>query len=247
LESIVVIARLALCIVLILLLNGGSASGQMLQGGVQHDVAMPPTPPNFREGGTFDANLKVDNILWYRIPNWLGGAFKTSTATVRNMSGAPMGSGVQMAHSKQVYGRQVDANGNLWEAELLPYVQKWGFFIGKDRQVVVQKTPVAMDEDHIVLKMHTYDLLLGPVGGFIIRSDQMDAIKTITRSKKGMHVHSDVMTYTSTGKPKMRYTHDYDGKRVSEFEAVANERGIDLKQSLSDFLERNGHPELVPR
>lgn len=241
-----VIEKLMILLITFFFLASDVALAQMLQGGVQHDEAMPPAPSNFREGGTFDANLKVDNILWYRIPNWLGGTFKTSTATVRNMSGAPIGSGVQIAHSKQVYGRQVDANGDLWEAELLPYVQKWGFFIGKDRQVVVQKTPLEMDENHIVLKMHTYDLLLGPVGGFIIRSDQMDAIKTITRSKKGMHVHSDVMTYTSAGRPKMRYTHDYDGKRVSNFEPVANERGVDLKQSLSDFLERNGHPELVP-
>ncbi len=228
------------------------AQADVLQGGIQHSEYLPQMPAQLQAGSAYqDAPMQTTSIKWYPLPTWLRGVYQSDFITnqvvqVYSSAAPPHQAYGKMKHTDS-YGLQLDNQGRLWNADLLPKVGKWeGAQV--EVQTTVEKDCVTSDDNQLIMHIHNYCVYLSPTKQQIVYAEQVDGFKTIKlQNKQGdLSIYDDIQEYDSNGQPLDRYIATSTMHRTKIFKPQDFENGIDLRASLAQYLTSTGHPELIP-
>ena len=140
------------------------AQADLLQAGIQHTEYLPQMPTQLQAGSTYQAEPKqTTSVKWYPLPTWLRGEYQSDFITNQVVqvysAAAPRRQGAGKMKHVESFGLQLDSQGRLWNADLLPKVSKWEG-AQEEVQTTVEKECLASDEKNLVMHIHNYCVFL---------------------------------------------------------------------------------------
>jgi hypothetical protein len=244
-----------------------SATANTLFGGVTHSEAVPavntryPIAPLSAEtpergaGGEKAAappshrTLQNPGLEWSQIPKWMAGTWvKQGDQTVRYTD---LRTGVTVPMNEWTedqmtvtWGNQVDSQGNIWQAHFIPWERDSrsnGKFL---RFIIIALKPEGFSSDQLVSRSHF--IVTEILGTQIVNSFQQESLNDYVLLPSGqIENHSSNRDFTDAGQPMRQ------GMLVSRFTKVApfapevTHNGIDMLNSLNDYLRAHNMSQLV--
>ena len=229
------------------------AQRTMLQGGVEHSETLEPIPNNLKSGANFNFNNLPPantNLIWYQIPNWLGGEWQRKYVTIIDSTQPKVDPpGRKYAKQKNRYGAQVDNNGDIWDCICLPRYRT----INNENQLANIQTyatkVIESNNEHVIKTAKAYEVYYDSYSNQIVKSLQYESITTITKiNPKKIKINSSTKFYTDNGQP---YAED---TRVSTYDKIDSYKpqnigpnGINLRSDFQAFLNKNNLLDLIPQ
>ncbi len=236
-----------------LLDNTVIAQRTMLQSGVEHSETLEPIPNNLKSGANFNFNNLPPantNLIWYQIPNWLGGEWQRKYVTIIDSTQPKVDPpGRKYAKQKNRYGAQVDNNGDIWDCICLPRYRT----IDNENQLANIQTyatkVIESNNEHVIKTAKAYEVYYDSYSNQIVKSLQYESITTITKiNLKKIKINSSTKFYTDNGQP---YAED---TRVSTYDKIDSYKpqnigpnGINLRSEFQAFLNKNNLLDLIPQ
>lgn len=220
---------------------------ETLQATVREDHVLPPT---LQAGQIYNrANLPQTRIVdWYRIPQWLAGVCQRDKIEY--------GYEGMDNRRQRVRGKQMAADGSVWDARVEPIVydisQDDGFEQTVQHVVMSKEEPLEIDNSHASFRC---------AGIFIICNARTGKIKRITSSEqtqtfKPIGPRSNVCDITNgcefdsfgvrikSQNPNSQEW--YVEKKMRPFRPLNRDGELDFKRSFVEFLKATGQADLIP-
>lgn len=186
-------------------------------------------------------------VQWFMIPNWMGGTWEKdgdlTTEETDLRSGRSSYKQVWTEnHLVSKWGHQLDSHGNVWHVNLLP-AERDGMSAGKQVRFLAvaqecERTSAAAD---LMTRTHYVVSESNAWSGQPIDTFQQESLNHYTLSPSGQLVNSSSnRVFSYQGQPVR------DGQLQSTFRKIANFTptesmgGINLRQSLADYLQSIG-------
>ncbi len=223
-----------------MLCSSAAAWADTLQGGVTQVEAV---APSLLPGAVYD-RAKIANRItnWYRIPVWLAGTRQRTE--IRSNAGV-----VKNVRSRE-RGRQLDADGHIWEASREP------IFYDIDRGELVSHTiltksePLLLTRRKVILRLGGTMVAAKKTGDVIVDVMQWEEIHTLTPGPNNTvdGLISETRNFDKNGKLTLLSTEPkyYTEYLVAEFQAIDKDNRFDYKKEFAEFLHKAGKDNLIP-
>jgi hypothetical protein len=258
-------------------LNANSSeSGHLLFGGVEKkatvlptvNVTLPASIPLIKQTAKLapvpdpvhnltaeqDALASGNNQIWFRIPPWLAGKWKTQDrqliAEVNYKTGKqnpphPLSFG----YCGEQFGLQQDKNGTCWQFEKVGTqpincrVDKKGM---AHFDVVESHKPLSSSDTQLVLKKVWRSVTMNPDTQEVINERRFESTLTFNRlDDSSMKVAEAFETFDAQGNPISKKVIETERVKVAPFQPVANFRGNDMRSLFSKYMNKNQMGDLV--
>jgi hypothetical protein len=254
--------------------NMPSAIATTLFGDVQHADTLPPENEALRalihrqpvnlvpqtamlaptiaplRGGV--ATLSQPAIEWFMIPRWMSGQWNKRgdmTLSVTNLLSGRQGlSNVWTNNDMTVqWGHQLDKAGNVWQANFIPS-ERDGTSDGElVRFVTVAQRCESSNPQQLVTRTHyVVTESLGRSAEVTSRFQQESLNDYVPISEREIENKSSNKMFHMDGQPYSVGVLESKFTKVAEFAPRDFERGINLRQSLSDYLHSQNMDNLIP-
>jgi hypothetical protein len=227
----------------------------VLRGSVSHSDTLAPVDPYLREGAVFDAGrlpkLEAGNV-WYRIPEWWAGHWRTESSTCYYARDLRTGFGHRqatemVARAEEDTGFQSDRMGDIWEYQHGPYVQHVDAGDHLVVQIVHLQEPVSVSDDRVVLRFQSINVSVDTLTRRIKATDQIESIQTYTpHGANTVRCVSSIKAFDSGGKAYWLQRNVSYKKRTAPYKPWNLYRGRDLRKLFRDYLIAQGREHLVP-
>lgn len=203
-------------------------------------------PQSLQEGSIFnESNLPEEHINgWYRIPRWFAGTTMRSKITLfLGLSGKSV--------RYRTRGKQLDANGRIWEARCEPVrydIERKSDIL---HTVLTEEEPIQIHRDRVVMRYRGLMIAERKRDGRITRTLQTEQIHTFVPNSDGS-IKARIWPakyYKASG------AHDFDAvlvatyieNRTAEFKIIDRDDKFNYRQNFVKFLTSSGQSELIPR
>lgn len=204
-------------------------------------VARPNSEPR-HQVLTAELAQKHYNIQWFMLPTGMGGTWlkdgDLTTAVVDLRTGVSSRTGTWTPnHLEAKWGHQVDGKGNIWHVNLLPS-ERDGDSSGKQVHfLTVQQQCEKSTPKELITRTHYVVSESSGWSGQPIDTFQQESLNHYAVLASGLTVTSSNRVFSYQGQPIR------DGQLLSKYRKTANFvpietlGGIDLKDSLDDYLQ----------
>ncbi len=232
-----------------------SLPGQNLQAGVvQNKTAYVPlsgiAQPTNDNNKVLSGQVQKYTAEWFMIPKWLAGQWAKAgdlTVSLTDLQTGQKSFPNEWVDNKMHahWGHQTDKVGNVWHVNILPS-ERDGQSGGKNVRflTVVQKCEKT-DESALVTRTQYVVSESNFVTGQALDMFQQESLNhyILTPQKDVVNVSTNrVFNYQGVPLRDGQLKSEYN--RIAEFSPVPVLNGIDLKQSLNDFLDAHGMADL---
>jgi hypothetical protein len=230
------------------------AHADPIQLGATHTEVLPPLPAQFQIGAEVNETAPDQpHIEWFPIPQWMAGTWQKQgdmeDDAVNLLTGQRLGAPTFIRNVVSLsFGDQRDSRGTVWHAEILPF--RSDGFNGKveDRRYVTQMRCVTNTAQQVVLQVRSFvvsiDLKKKKVNG----SKQQEEIITFQPlTAQQIQTQSSTRSFSAAGQAFMQQRSHTTRMLIAAFAPVPTINGIDLKQSLAEFLVQHNWASLVPQ
>jgi hypothetical protein len=241
---------LGLTIICLILLP--SATAKLLEGKIEHSVALPPTQPSLRPGNQFREGEAIANTAfvrnhWFRIPNWLAGNWhydeRTTTYQYDYATGrASNKPSLAVDIATRTFGHQMDAKGDVWQFDQTPYTVESE---GDDaiaytlRQEYIPMSPANEDPSNapsFTVKILANQLRVDKLTNEIKNSTMVESIQRFTLQRDGnVRLEYSEKIFDVNGQPDMLRNGFIIDKKVSNFAPTDELQGKDMKALFEQF------------
>lgn len=251
------------------LLYPGSLSAQqpLLEGKIEHSASLPPVDPHWKVGRKLDENKlpspgSHSTIIWWRIPDWLAGTWRTTGKVKRlsliNLERSEQTSGFDAIDVKypdaEVIGYQRDRQGYIWTCVPAPYVGRSVQKDGINISVVHSALPLELSDNQVVIRFLATTMTVDRQKGRIISVTQRESLQTYKPIETGkLLVQASMRYFDAEGNPR------YESKVLSQSSRheLYKETSylpasglvptlIDLRKSFDNFLRSKNMDALIP-
>lgn len=228
---------------------------QTLQGHIEHQEDLPPLEPSLRAGSRFDTTkLKAltPNNLWYQIPNWMAGTWKTATNTDYYRYSYKTGSknftvDTFNCRSAESWGWQEDRHGQIWEYAHGSYVASvelddhFGVDFIKHWDIVdLQPTSITMYARGIRIRILKQTNL-------IVDSEQAEFIQTYIPFGKNLRkVDCSLKVFDENGRPERLVKVLAIEQKIKPFEQHDLYKGQNMRALFREYLITHNLAHLLP-
>ncbi|HEY9867993.1 MAG TPA: hypothetical protein V6D08_02195 [Candidatus Obscuribacterales bacterium] len=231
------------------------AGRPVLRGSVSHSDTLAPVDPYLREGAVFDAGRlpkpKSGNV-WYRIPGWSAGHWKTETSTCYYARDLRTGLADRqptelVARAEEDVGFQSDRLGDIWEYQHGSYIQRVDAGDHLVVQMVHLQEPLSVSEDKVVLRFQSINVSVDQFTRRIMATKQVESIQTYTPyGVDTLRCVSSIKAFDSNGKPNWLQRNVSYKRRTASYKPWNSYKGRDLRKLFRDYLVAQGLEHLVP-
>ncbi len=211
-------------------------------------------PHNDTTSKNLSAEVHKASAEWFMIPKWLAGKwFKQGDLTV---SVTDLNTGQQINQNHWVdnkmdatWGHQMDAAGNYWHVNFLPS-ERDGNSDGKAvRFLTVQQRCEKTSPSSLVTRTQYVVSESNFWNGPPIEMFQQESLNhyVLSETPETFTNISTNRVFTYEGQPVRDGQLRSQYNRVGPFQAVASLNGIDLKDSLNQYLEEHGLGDLITK
>lgn len=225
-----------------------------IQLGATHNEVLPPLPAQYQAGAEVDETAPAQpHLEWFPIPAWMAGTWQKQgdmeDSAVNLQTGQRLGSPVFIRNVVSLsFGDQCDNRGTVWHAEVLPF--RSDGYNGKmeDRRFVTQMQCVTNTAAQVVLQVRSFVVSIDLKKQKVKNSKQQEEIITF-QPLDGQQIQtmSSTRDFSSTGQALMQSQSHTTRTRVAAFLPVPTLNGLDLRQSLADYLVQHNWGSLVPQ
>jgi hypothetical protein len=201
-----------------------------------------------------DALASGDNQIWFRIPAWLAGKWKTqdrqliSEINYRNGKQNPPRP-LSFGYCGEQFGLQQDKNGTCWQFEKVGTqpincrVDKKGM---AHFDVVESHKPISSSDTQLVLKKIWKSVTMNPDTQEVINERRFASTLTFSRlDESSMKVTETSETFDAQGTPISMKLIETARVKVAPFQPVANFRGNDMRTLFSKYMVKHRMGDLV--
>lgn len=231
------------------------AGRPVLRGSVSHSETLAPVDPYLREGAVFDAGrlpqLEAGNV-WYRIPEWSAGHWKTETSICYYARDLRTGLAYRqptelVARSEEDVGFQSDRKGDIWEYQHGSYIQRVDAGDHLVVQVIHLQEPVSVSEDKVVLRFQGINVSVDQFTRRIMATSQVESIQTYTPyGVNTVRCVASIKAFDSSGKPYWLQRNVSYKRRTAGYAPWNFYKGRDLRKLFRAYLIAQGLEHLVP-
>lgn len=234
-----------------------SSNSAPLQARAEHSVRLSPVPDGMMQGGKFDEatipKLSPKNN-WVPIPKWLAGTWQFKSETVTHMNiindktRYPELPFVLRNEFQKTIGCQKDKTGQVWDYVKAPY----SYTCKVDNDCIAYNrcetvSVVSDSKEEYIRKVSGADAIVEPESQVILKTLQKECISRYTpMDENAVRVDGSTKIFDTRGNAKLLKISNMLGTRAKPFEAVNEKDGEDLKKLFVEFLNTQGHPELIP-
>ncbi|MBY0356729.1 MAG: hypothetical protein K2W82_01905 [Candidatus Obscuribacterales bacterium] len=228
---------------------------QMLQGHVEHQDSLPPLETSLQAGSRFDTTklkaLSPDN-LWYQIPSWMAGTWKTTTDTnyyrySYKTGGKNFAVDTFNCLSQSTIGWQKDRNGQIWEHANSPYLTFAELDHKFDIDLIKQKEIVDTQAKQITIYYRGARLVVSKHNKLITDSYQLESIQTYTPFGNNLlKVDASVKIFDSYGRPERLAKALSFEQRIKPFEPWNVYKGRNMVALFREYLITHNLADLLP-
>lgn len=195
------------------------------------------------------AIVPTQTIEWMQLPRWMAGKWTkrgdmtVSYTDLRTGVTTPMNEWTDNEMTV-TWGQQYDAQGNIWQANFLPLVRE-----STSNGKLVKFTIVSLKADspapnQVVSRAHS--IITESVGTQIVDIFQQESLNDYVLLPNGeLENRSSNRDYTYEGQPIKGGELVSRHTKVAAFVPEATRNGIDMLQSLNDYLKSHGMSQLV--
>lgn len=250
-RSLPLLTVLALAVVLCVI--GTPVRAEMIQGGITHKEELPPVPSEYQAGAVLNNANPVMTVQWFPVPDWLSGAWikdgDVETFAKDFTTGRESTQQVWLTNRVRLaFGHQVDALGTVWHAELLPFRADGNRGQTQDRRYVMQMSCLNSSPQSVALNFHSIVTVVDPSTNKVLDSKQQEEIVTFQPSVPNViATHSSTKGFSSGGQALLQYETHTQRKKIAAFSPVYEDRGINLQQSLAQFLTQKNMLNRLPK
>lgn len=226
-----------------------------LKGSIQHSEKVEPLDNSIQAGSVFNASaLKklTPNNIWYKIPSWLAGHWKTTHTTTFFRKNLVNGAESFETNLRPFSlggsgGLQRDAKGEIWDL-----AGHGGTNLGTSDeylnvQLIRTVEPISVTDSQVVLRYFGTMIYISRKTNRIVIAEQVESLNTYTK------VSNDVVKMVSSNK-----VFDRDGvadslyknlsykTRTAAFRPVNLLGSTNLKAMFSEYLDSHGMSSLKP-
>lgn len=225
---------------------------EMIQGGITHKEVLPPVPSEYQAGATLSNADPVATVQWFPVPDWLAGAWMkdgdVETYARDFRTGQVSTQQVWLTNRVRLeFGHQVDALGTIWHAELLPFRADGNRGQTQDRRYVMQMDCLSSTPQSVALNFRSIVTNMDTSSNRVLESKQQEEIVTFKPSVPNMiATHSSIKGFTDRGQPVNQYETHTERRKIAAFVPVDQLRGINLKESLAEFLNQKNMLNRLP-
>jgi len=225
---------------------------EMIQGGITHKEVLPPVPSQYQAGATLSNADPVAIVQWFPVPDWLAGAWMkdgdVETYARDFRTGQVSTQQVWLTNRVRLeFGHQVDALGTVWHAELLPFRADGNRGQTQDRRYVMQMDCLSSTPQSVALNFRSIVTNMDTSSNRVLESKQQEEIVTFKPSVPNMiATHSSIKSFTDRGQPVNQYETHTERRKIAAFVPVDQLRGVNLKESLAEFLTQKNMLNRLP-
>ncbi len=254
---------------------GASASGHFLYGGVEQKIKTPlaasvdeisltkqsakldplPTPTQVHNLSAQD-NVLANNQVWFRIPAWMAGKWKTQDKqligevnyrTGKQTAPRPLTFG----YCGEAYGLQQDKNGVCWQFEQVGS-EPTNYKVDKNGiahfNIVESNHPLSSSNTQLVLRKTWRSVTMNPDTQEIISERRCESILTFKRmDEDSMSVNDSTETYDRQGTPISIRLVQTARVKVAPFQTVDNLHGDDMRSLFNVYMNNHGLGNLLAK
>ncbi len=247
LTSYVVLASLASSFV--------PAYADTIQVGIEHKEFLPPVPQQYKSGTSFAAPAPAAKVTWFPVPEWMAGTWlkegDTETYLRDFRTGQEMRRPIWMNNRVQLsFGHQRDALGTVWHAEILPFRADGNRGNNTtDKRYVMDISCLNSSPQTVALGFRSLIVVVNPNTNRINNTDQQEEIVTFrpAASPGLLDTSSSTKTFDENGQPLLQLASNTERKKLADFMPVNQLNGINLTESLFEFLAANNMSNRIPR
>lgn len=241
-------------------------SQQVLQGKIEHSASLSAVGPQWKVGKRFDPQkLPVtgsQSVLWWRIPDWLAGTWRTSgkvkRLSFRDLEHAELTQGFDAIDIKypdsEVIGYQQDRDGFVWTCVPTPYVGRTEQGDRINISIIYSATPVDLTDSQVVVKFLATTLTVDRTKGKIMSVTQRESLQTYRPIEKGrVLVQASMKFFDEDGIARyessvLSQTRQHEPYRESPYLPAPGEVPtlIDMRKSFDNFLQARRLDALIP-
>lgn len=227
---------------------------KVIMGEIEHKETLPPVPSNMQKGSVFSSPAIQPQVQWFPVPDWLAGTWMkegdVETFAEDFRTGRHQNMRVWINNRVRLsFGHQVDAQGTIWHAEVVPFRadgQKAG---ATDERYVMEMSCLNSTPQVVVLRFRSVVSEVEPRSRRVLESKQQEEIVTFepsagTTSKIG--TKSSIKSFSAFGQPLFQYETQTNRTRIADFVPTATLEGLDLQSSLYQFLEASNMEDRIP-
>jgi len=199
-------------------------------------------------------NVLANNQVWFRIPAWLAGKWKTQDKQLIGEINYRTGKQtppqqLSFGYCGEEYGLQQDKNGTCWQFEKVGS-QPINYKVDKNGMahfdVVESNHPVSSSNAQLVLQKIWMNVTMNPDTQEIVGERRCQSILTFNRlDDQSISVNDATETFDRQGTPvSMRLTQTARVK-VAPFQPVDNVKGDDMRTLFSQYMNIHGMSNLL--
>lgn len=230
------------------------ASRKPLSGEIKHSEFLPPLKSGLDVGALYDErklDLPAKTRRWYRVPEWLAGAWESQSQTeyVIDGNGKKTPGRTFKNHGIAHYGAQRDKNGGIWDFVLVPVRVRSEAenFINND--LTTEQTILRDSDQQLILKDVFTRRRVDKKNKKISQVIQMEQISSIMPAGKDrIELQGSLKIFDPRGKG---IGYDYakvSYKRISRFKKLDFDQSTkeDLRPSFYYYLKSHRLEDLLP-
>jgi hypothetical protein len=203
-----------------------------------------------------DALVNGDKQVWFRIPPWLAGKWKTQDRQLigeinyRNGKQTPPRS-LSFGYCGELYGLQQDKNGTYWQFEKVAS-QPTNYKVDKNGlahfNVVESNHSLSSSDIKLVLKKIWRGVTMNPETQEIVNERRFESVLTFKRlDDQSMSVNEAIETFDVQGAPISMKLIQTVRVKVAPFQPVDNLHGDDTRSLFSRYMNPHGMGNLVAK
>lgn len=214
---------------------------KLIQAEIEHKEVLPQVPDTFRLGEVVNLSKVQSRVEWFPVPQWMAGKWTKEgdieTFEKNFLTGRTTNRQVWLENKVSLsFGHQVDALNTIWHAEALPIRADGKRGAEKDQRYVVAINCLKSTTESVVLRFHTIVVSLDDRGRVSRNRQQEEIVEFFPQDNRDIATTSSTKTFSSNGQPLYRLDSHTKRLKTGNFKPVSHLSGIDLKQSLKDFL-----------
>lgn len=239
---------------LILTVLPNAATGEPLQGKIEHSRKLPSVNKLLKPGIHYDetADKPVSNA-WVRIPKWLAGIWATREETTVFQEDLRTGRRNNEHHtftarSRFGYGKQTDKSGQIWHYVGVPYTSDTVMSGLIEYHQVLGKDVTIQSPNNVTVKTRVTVIKVRKPSGDIKDTYQQESINTYAYNPADdtIAMESSTKAFNADGLPESLTRNKATIHRQDNYVVVNEEYGKDLKSLFHQYLASQGLASLVP-
>jgi len=237
--------------VIVWLIASTAAGSKMLTGGVEQSEQLPAVTPELT--AAVEQAKRQPYVEWFMIPKWMAGEWTKDGDTTVALTDLRTGAKSypnQWTPNRLVrrFGHRADKAGNIWWANLVPS-EKDGETAGmEDKFLIVERKVEKSTAEYVIARTRFLVSEVSPNGREVLQQYQQEALNHYLPLSDGqLENHSYNRVFDRSGRPQRDGELVSKWRRSAPFVDMAERHGINLEQSLNDYLRLHGLAHLMTR